>query len=149
MLQDGTLAATIAPRTSQAVKTLELDSLAQQHGEKNLLLWLKLSVEGREVSRNLVSFARPKEIDLVDPNLKTEVTEIKSGFRVKISADKPALWAWLGLKEMDARYSDNFIHLDSHTAQEIEVTPLHPMSREDFEKALVVRSLFDTYTNAA
>jgi beta-mannosidase len=148
-LNDGKLAVNIAPRASAAVQTLDLNSAAQQHGENNLLIWLGLNVDGREVSRNLVTFARPKEIDLPAPNLKTEIAETKSGFRVKLLSEKPALWAWLSVNEIDARYSDNFVHLDSQTPQEIEVTPARAMSRAEFEKALVVRSLFDTYEHGA
>jgi beta-mannosidase len=149
LLHDGTVAAEVAPRKSQLVQTLDLQSLAQQHGQNNLLVWLTLGIGGREVSRNLVMFARPKELDLVDPVLKTEVAETKSGFRVTVSSARPALWAWLSLAEMDARYSDNFVHLDSRTPLEIDVTPAKSISRAEFEKALIVRSLFDTYAHTA
>jgi beta-mannosidase len=148
-ISDGTLAVNIAPRTSASVQTLDLNAAAQQHGENNLLVWLGLTMAGREVSRNLVTFARPKDIDLSAPSLKTEITESKTGFHVKLSAEKPALWAWLRVKETDARYSDNFVHLDSQTPREIEVIPAQSMSRADFENALVVRSLFDTYEHTA
>jgi len=149
LMNDGSLAITMAPRTSATVRTLDLNSAAQQHGENNLLIWLGLNVDGREVSRNLVTFARPKDIDLAAPNLKTEIAESKSGFRVNLSSEKPALWAWLSVSETDARYSDNFVHLDSQTPREIEVTPATAMSRAEFENALVVRSLFDTYEHSA
>jgi hypothetical protein len=67
---------------------------------------------------------------------------------VNLSSEKPALWAWLSVNEIDARYSDNFVHLDSQTPREIEVTPAKAMSRAEFENALVVRSLFDTYEHS-
>jgi beta-mannosidase len=149
LLNDGTLAVEIAPRKSETVRTLNLDSLAQQQGANNLLVWLSLHVNNREVSRNLVSFARPKELKLTDPELKSEITETKTGFRVKLDAARPALWVWLSLGELDARYSDNFFHHDSHTPLEIDVNPAAPLSRADFEKALMVRSLFDTYEPVA
>jgi beta-mannosidase len=149
VVNNGTFAATIVPRTSAAVQTLDLNAAVQQHGENNLLVWLGLTVDNREVSRNLVTFARPKDINLPQPNLKTEVAESKAGFRVKLSSEKPALWAWLSLTDLDARYSDNFVHLASQTPCEIEVTPAKAISRIEFEKALVVRSLFDTYEHTA
>ena len=147
-LKNGTLTASLAPRQSQVVQTLELGSLAQQHGENNLLVWLKLKTNGGETSQNLVTFARPKDLALADPQLKTKVAETPNGFRVTVSAVKPALWAWLSLADTDARYADNFVHLDASTPVEIEVTPARPMVRADFEKALTVRSLFDTYAHA-
>jgi beta-mannosidase len=149
VLDQGKAPASIAPQKSEVVQTLDLNTLAQQQGENNMLIWLKLRVDEREVSRNFVSFARPKELNLEDPRLTSEITETKTGYRVKLAADKPALWTWLSLGDIDVRYSDNFVHLDSHTPVEIEVSPAKPLSRADFEKALVVRSLFDTYDHTA
>jgi beta-mannosidase len=149
ILNDGTLAVDIAPRKSETVQTLNLDFLAQQKSANNLLVWLSLRVNDHEVSRNLVSFARPKELKLANPELKSEITETKTGFRVKLDAARPALWAWLSLGDLDARYSDNFFHLDSHTPLEIDVNPAAPLSRADFEKVLMIRSLFDMYDPVA
>jgi beta-mannosidase len=144
VLDDGSVAVEIPPQISKVARTLNLQALCQTYGEKNLLVWLTLLNGKDELSRNMVSFARPKDMNLADPQMTTEVSEIESGFRVKLSAQKPALWAWLSLP-VDARYSDNFIHLDSHTSVEIDVTPAKPLSRSEFENALSVRSLFDTY----
>jgi hypothetical protein len=68
---------------------------------------------------------------------------------VKLAAEKPALWAWLSLADVDARYSDNFVHLEASSAVEIEVTPGRSMSLAEFERALALRSLFDTYAHTA
>jgi beta-mannosidase len=149
VLADGTLTASIAPRTSLIARTLDLGPLADQHGENNLLLWLNCETDARETSQNLVTFGRPKELAMADPQLKAEVAATQKGFTVKISAARPALWAWLGLSGLDARYSDNFVHLDGHTAIEIDVVPAQSMTLAEFEKALTVNSLFDTYSPAA
>jgi len=149
LLTEGTLNIQITPRQSQVVHQLDLNPSVDAHGRNNLLVWLKLEIENGEISRNLVTFARPKEIDLLDPGIKTEVTETAGGFRVTLTAEKPALWAWLSLGEKDARYSDNFVHLDAQTPVEIVLTPMQAMSREECQKSLVTRSLFDTYSRNA
>jgi len=149
LLDQGTLATEIAPQKSETVHTLDLNSLAQLHGENNLLVWLNLRIQDREVSRNLVSFGRPKELNLENPALKHDITEIPTGFRVTVTAEKPALWVWLNLGDKDVRYSDNFVHLDSRASLQIDVTPAVPLTRADFVQALVVRSLFDTYEPTA
>jgi beta-mannosidase len=147
-LDSGKLDAAIPARASQKIKTLILDPLCQQHGENNLMVWLKLSVAGCPVSQNLVTFGRPKELELVDPQLTTAITQTKNDFQVKLTAEKPALWAWLNLSAVDARYSDNFVHLNAGGSVEITVTPARPMSADEFQKALAVRSLYDTYSHA-
>lgn len=146
LLNDGTVAVEIPSRKSQQVRTLDLMSLSNAHGGDNLLVWLRLLVNEQEVSRNLVTFARPKDINLLDPKLKTEITETDSGFKVKLSAAKPALWTWLSLP-IDARFSDNFVHLDGQNPIEITVIPSQSISRAEFEKTLAARSLYDTYAS--
>jgi beta-mannosidase len=149
ILENGANEAAIPARHSQLVHTLDLKHLAQPSGTGHLLVWMNLKVAGREVSRNMVSFARPKDLDLFEPGIKTEITKIKSGFRVKLTAEKPALWVWLSLPENEARYSDNFVHLDSHTPFTIDVIPAKSMSHAEFEKSLVARSVYDTYAQEA
>lgn len=144
-VDSGTMAVEILSQKSQQVRTLDLTSLSNTHGGDNLLVWLRLLMNNQEVSRNLVTFARPKGLNLLDPQLKTEIAETASGFKVKLSASKPALWAWLSLP-IDARYSENFVHLDGQTLFEITVVPNRSLSRAEFEKALIARSLYDTYS---
>ncbi len=149
LLLSGQLAAAIPPRTSRNLKTLDLTPLAKEHGSNQLMVWLKLTVAGQPVSQNLVTLARPKDLDLLDPKLSPRVAPTKTGFRVEITSETPALWAWLSLANTDARYSDNFVHLNGRDMVAIEVTPAKPMSVADFEKALTVRSLYDTYHQPA
>lgn len=135
----------IAARTSQKVKTLNLQTQAQSLGANNLLCWLSLSVEGKTVSENLVSLAPPKQMKLLYPNLTTSFRKAYDGFRVKVHADKPALFVWLELEGADARYSDNFVHLPAGGTTEILVRPKQAFSEKNFERALRIRSLVDTY----
>jgi beta-mannosidase len=148
-LDTGRLDAAIPARASEQIKTLDLASLCQQHGKNNIMAWLKLTVDGRQVSQNLVTFGRPKELNLDDPKLRTSIVQTKTGFRVTVAADKPAMWVWLGLADMDARYSDNFVHLNSRDFVELEVIPTSLMTTAEFEKALTMRSLYDTYSQAS
>jgi hypothetical protein len=70
----------------------------------------------------------------------------RDGYRVTINTDKPALWVWLELEGTDARFSDNFVHLPARGFTRILVRPGQPLSKMNFERALRVRSLVDTYS---
>jgi beta-mannosidase len=135
----------ISPRKSQKIKTLALNEHVQHQGANNLLTWLKLTVDGQVVSENLVSLTPPKEMKLLNPNLKPAVAKAHEGFFVTVAAEKPALWIWLELGDADAKFSDNFVHLNSGGSTQILVQPKKRLSKMDFEKTLRVRSLFDTY----
>jgi len=90
----------------------------------------------------------PKEFQLGDPKLTSSVKESGDGFLVTIQSATPALWVWLELKNADATYADNFIHLMPDAPQTVLVQPRQRMSRETFLGELQVRSLYDTYLPA-
>jgi beta-mannosidase len=145
-LSHGSFDLEIQPRESRKVKTLDFGKLCREQGFNNVLTWLKLAVDGKTGSENLVLFVPPKDIRLADPRIKTDVSSAPEGFLVTLTAENPALWAWLTLEEADAKYSDNFVHLATNLPGQILVQPNVPMSKTDFAKNLRVRSLFDTYS---
>ncbi len=111
----------------------------------DLLLWLKLDIGDETVSENLVTLVYPRELELLDPQLKADVEEQAGRFKVTVTAVHPALWTWLSFDGFDGRCSDNFVHVRSDEPVEIIVRPAAPMTREAFVKAMRVRSLYDTY----
>jgi len=138
----------ISARKSEVVKSLNLQDQIQKIGANNLLTWLKLEVDGKTISENLVLLALPRELQLADPKLTTTVEESGKGYLVAIKSEKPALWMWLELENADAKFSDNFVHLLPDTQQTILVQPKKSLSKDNFTKQLRVRSLFDTYLPA-
>ncbi len=134
----------MSPRSSTKVTTLKLTREISKHGKSDLLVWLKLVTDGKTESENLVTFVRPKQLALADPQLKTAVAPSENGFLVTLTAAKPALWCWLDLDGMDARYSDNFVHLGAGESRTILITPIAPMTPEEFAKALRAQSLMST-----
>ena len=146
-LKQGMLAVDIAAHKSQKVETLKLADEIQKHGKNNVLVWLKLDVGVTTVSENLVTFVYPREFNLADPKLAAAVTEDSGAFTVTLTAEHPALWAWLELDGVDARCSANFFHVTKGTPVSITVQPAKPLTKDVFQKALRVRSLFDTYAH--
>jgi beta-mannosidase len=69
----------------------------------------------------------------------------KDQFAVTLTADLPALWTWLELDGIDARFSDNYVHLYPTRAQQIICTPGASLTLQQFRKALRINSLADTY----
>jgi beta-mannosidase len=115
-------------------------------GARNLLLWLELRVKGKPVSDNLVTFSRPKHLELQDPGIRMAVRSAGGrAFTVTLRARRPALWVWLDLRGTDAAYSDRFFHLRPGRPVTIEVSPAKRMTASALKKSLSIRSLFDTY----
>jgi beta-mannosidase len=163
----------IAPQRSARAVRLDLSRHVESAGLAGVMLWLELRTGGRTASTNLVTLARPKHMDLVEPGIRATVRQIKpakspegTGFRVTLKARRPALWAWLELEPSDpsvgsgldreprrtvegadARYSDNYFHLAPGVPVSVDVTPigLRTPTLAEFRKRLRVGSLFDTY----
>lgn len=144
-LEQGSKRLDLPARTSRAVKTLNLAPLAEKPGATNLLVWLELTTPGAGVSKNLLTLVYPKELNLRNPALAASVRQTGDEFRVTLTAQVPALWAWLTLKGADARYSDNFVHVRPGAPVKITVRPARKMTLSEFTGALQARSLYDTY----
>jgi beta-mannosidase len=146
-LAGGALGVDLPARTSRRVHTLALEPLLRSRGASNLLVWLSLECGGTIVSENLVTFAYPRELKLADPRLSAVVSPRQGPLAVTLQAEHPALWAWLELEGVDARFSDNFVHVRPGQPVTITACPATPLGLEAFRKALRVRSLYDTYAH--
>lgn len=146
-LDGGTLPAAVSARATGPVATLDLRALLQACGPRELLVWLELRVGGEVVSTNLATYARPKHLELADPQitLQVEDADADGGYRVRLEAARPALWAWIAFADGEARFSDNFVHVAPGRPTEIVVYPQQPMTVQALRGALRVRSLVDTY----
>ena len=51
-------------------QSVSLHELLQSHKANDLLVWLRLDVDGRTESENLVTLAYPRELDLLDPGIQ-------------------------------------------------------------------------------
>ena len=123
--------------------------LKQAGGPASALLWVGATADDGTAATATILLARPKEMDLRDPNLSLDVEKAGDGYDVTIKAERPALWAWLDLDgDPDATISDNFVHLDPESPVTIRVTPSKAMDADTVKKALVARSLYDTYDHA-
>jgi beta-mannosidase len=138
----------IAAGRSRRVQSLDLGPLLEAYGERDLLVWLEFAGEGAALSRNLVSFVRPKAMELRDPRIDWSVEATADGeFELKLRARRPALWTWIEAKDCDLRLSDNFFHLRPGRSQRIALCPERPLSLAQLRRGLRVQSLVDTYAD--
>ena len=146
VLVKGSKKATVRPNRSTKAAVIKLKSLVSSYTERDLMVWLFLTVNGKRAGSNFVSLARPRNINLRDPKISMQAKKLKTGeFTVTLEAAFPALWAWIELKGEDIRCSDNFICMLPGRTYRIKVKPGKDLSRKEFIKKLRVRSIYDTY----
>ncbi|MGC9454431.1 MAG: beta-mannosidase [Phycisphaerae bacterium] len=132
-------------RNTRAVR-LDLRDTLREYGPDDLLLFAALRSGGQVVSSTYSALAKPKRMELEDPQFKVRPKGESDGtFTVRLEARRPALWTWLELTGTDALFSDNFFHLWPGVTHEVTVRPDVKLSAAQFRKKLRVRSLVDTY----
>ena len=145
-LAQGSKEVRMAAHASRKATTLKLKDVLAEVGVRDVIVWLALKVGRRTVSTNLVTFSKPKHLDLLKPQITTQISAGKDpSFKVTLKTKRPALWAWLSLDRADIRCSDNFVHVRPGVATTIMVTPGRQMTMGQFKKQLRVQSLYDTY----
>jgi beta-mannosidase len=143
LLSQGSKQINILPRTSQLMKKLDLSGLIKTHGAANLLIWAEVVVDGEVMTRNTLTFGRPKELKLRKPRLVAKISGGETEYRVTIESDVPALWVWANVQDADAEYSDNFLDLHKGRSTQITIVLDAPMTPFDFRRKLQVRSVYD------
>ncbi|MBF0279818.1 MAG: glycoside hydrolase family 2 protein [SAR324 cluster bacterium] len=114
-----------------------------------LLLRLELQENGQTTSTNVSFFERPKHLILKDPELKTSVQEEDDGsYTVTITAKSPALWVWPEYSGGDASFSNRFFHIFPDQPAACRIYPSQAADYEEFQKSIVVRSLWDTFSDS-
>ena len=147
ILEQGELEATLAPRTSQCLHTLDVSSHVAARSVRDVIVWLEMRVNGESVSENLVLFSRPKHLELAQPNIRLDVHQgSDDSYAITLVADAAALYVWLELP--GAQFSDNFIHLQPNQSHVIHMTRPQGMDDAAMQAALKVQSLVDTYVNS-
>jgi len=146
VLQKGSNKVTIPAGTS-ATRALALSEagIVKREGAGNIALWADLTVAGEPLSSTVLNFVRPKDLNLVAPDFKVAATKSGDAYRITLSSSHPALQTWLDLTGIDVEYSDNFFDLRPGQPVTILIRPSVKTSLAQIQKALRVRSLYDTY----
>jgi beta-mannosidase len=138
----------VALRSGESVrqKTLDLSKTMAKHGRDNVYLRIALEIAGVRVSEDTVFLAPPRFLML--PKAKTTVS-------IKIRSPKCALLTFTSqafqhrfafdLSGIAHRSSDNYFDLYPRQRKTIEVQLARPKTVAQIKRALVFRSLVDTY----
>jgi hypothetical protein len=86
----------------------------------------------------------------VDPGIQVEIRPWDDHcYAVTLTAERPAFWSWIEMRDCHAKYDDNFVHLSPHLPVRIRVTPMRNMRIDEFREALRVRSMWNLQAGRA
>jgi beta-mannosidase len=152
-LMDGSLAAegtkkvSVAPAGREKPAAVKVQELLRKHGAENLVLWLYLLDEqGNQASWNFVLFCEPRELRLLPPRMRAEIRSWDdNSFAVTLTSHHPAMWVWISLDGMDARYDENFFCMEPEKPVRVRVTPSSRLKLDQFRQLVRIGSLRDTW----
>jgi beta-mannosidase len=131
----------LLPQTAVRAVLIDLAPIRGGRSDRDLLIWAEVRVRGRVRSRGLATLARWKHLELrPQVRVRAEVTAAARGLRIRLHADAPALFVRLELDGMDARWTDNHLHLGME-AVEIICHPERPLTPAALRRRLRITPL--------
>ena len=132
---------------SEAPVTVKVGDALRKFGAPNLLLWLYLIDEqGNTCAWDVVPFCAWRELNSQPPRMRAEIrTWDDNSFAVTLTSRHPALWVWLSLEGVDARYDDNFICIEPERPVRVRITPSTRIKLDQFRQRIRILSLRDIW----
>jgi beta-mannosidase len=124
---------------------VRVDELLGAVDPKYSVVYCELIVDGKVVSDRDYFFAPFKELLFTKPAITSEVTPVRNGFSVKLSADKFAKAIYLAVSERDGFFSDNYFNLAPNRPMTVEFHSRTPLTLKEFQERLRIRSMFDAF----
>jgi beta-mannosidase len=117
-------------------------------GDRDLLVWALLEEDGEEISRNLGWFAKPKYWKLRQPEIQADVTTINGKPVIKLKSSRAAPWTRLSLRDAEAIFSDNFLHLLPGQPVQVSIEKSSVETIEEIAARLTITPFVDLFSQA-
>ena len=147
VVAEGSKKVAIQSASRERPASVKMADALRKVGASNLLMWLYLLDEqGNQVAWNFVLFCSPRELALQPPRMRAEIRNWDdNSFAVTLTSHRPALWVWVTLDGMEARYDENFFCLEPEKPFRIRVTPASRIKLDQFRQIIRIGSLRDTW----
>jgi beta-galactosidase/beta-glucuronidase len=108
-----------------------------------LMICAQLFVNDQIVSETFRSFKSPGEMQLSKPDLSVNILKGNGkNWEVEVNSEGLSMYTYFNCGDLDFWASDNYFIL-LNNKKIVKLRLLEPISKEDLEKSLTVRSLFD------
>ncbi len=109
----------------------------------NVVLKVELMNNGNVLADNLHYFTKPKDLNLVQPSITTNIEKAANGYMVTLNSNQLAKNIYLNAKGIDGWWSNNYFDLlpNSEVVVYFETTN----TGSDLATQLSIQSLFDSY----
>ncbi len=123
---------TLPANSAALVYSIDLKELPLNYREREVYLSATLAVGTRELDQEMLFFAKPKDLKLPDPGLRTRISDKGDHLAIEISATAFCKNLMLISDNTEVNFSDNFF--DMQPGEVRTVSCPKTMRWEDFEK---------------
>lgn len=147
VVAEGAKKVTVGSASRDRCASVKVSEQIRKAGAENVMLWMYLLDEqGNQVAWNFVLFCAPRQLMLQPPRMRAEIRAWDdNSFAVTLTSHRPALWVWLTLDGMDARFDDNFFCMEPEKSCRVRVTPAARIKLDHFRQIIRIGSLRDTW----
>jgi len=128
--------------SSAVVYSLDLKDLPLSYREKEVVLTASLAIGNREIDQEFVYFAKPKDLKLSDPGIKTRISPKGEELVIEITTKNLCKNLMLISDNTEVQFSDNFF--DMQPGETRLITCPATIRWEDFEKGFRTMHLKQT-----
>jgi len=133
--------ATLVPLSSLHVGTFSDAQLLHGANPRTTFAVFELLVDGKRVSRNLVFFDQPRDLELPLPHIRTQLARTNDGYTLTLESDTLAREVWVSFGDIDAEVSDNAF--DLLPGQQLTLTIHSSAGLDALRKALKLQDVAD------
>ncbi|MBN2659213.1 MAG: glycoside hydrolase family 2 protein [Spirochaetales bacterium] len=144
LLDSGSCAASVPPFSSRMIEKRDFTSDTSKKKDRDVYLSVSFTDSRGRIFRDFHNFAPFKYLNLLAPEIRTEITEREDTFEIELVSRHPALHVEIDFEASDAVLSDNYFHLDGGIPCRVTL-PRGKYTLEELAEEIRVRSLFDSY----
>lgn len=136
------------PFANTHVRTLDFAGAVSATNQRDLVLVAELWEGESRIALQVATFVPTKHLALRAPEIATQVKLREEVVQVQLTTDTLARHVELSLREADAIFSDNYFDLPANRTVTVSVPLPAGWSAQQFKDALVVRSLYNAFTDS-
>lgn len=148
-IKSGECEAEAEPFSSRPAASLDFSAeLGTKENRRSCFLEYALVSGGKEISRGITIFVKPKSFEFLPPDFTLSIEETGRSYILKLKSRAFAKGVMLDLKDCDCIFSDNFFDFSGNYTVTVDKDSLtRPLTAENFRRRLGVMSCFDLGTD--
>lgn len=131
----------ITPNTSEVHFTIKKQDLLKDNSAEDVLLYANLKDGDKNISENFLYFAKPKNMNLPEPNVKHSIYAVDSGYKIELTSDQLAKNLYLTVAGIEGQFSDNYFDLLPNVTKVVKLETDQKIS--DIKDKLQMKTIYD------